>query len=70
MVDVDSGEKIWQRIYPQENGAPVISPSGKYWIKLRFMGKERLIEIDDTMPCDTNNRPIFARTINILELWP
>lgn len=70
MVDVDSGEKIWQRIYPQENGAPVISPSGKYWVKLRFMGKERLIEIDDTMPCDTNNRPIFARTINILELWP
>lgn len=47
-----------------------MSATGKYWVKLRFMGKERLIEIDDTMPCDTNNRPIFARTINVLELWP
>jgi len=47
-----------------------LSPSGKYWVKLRFMGKERLIEIDDRMPCDANNRPILPRTINILELWP
>jgi hypothetical protein len=34
------------------------------------MGKERLIEIDDRMPCDNNRKPIFPRTINILELWP
>jgi hypothetical protein len=34
------------------------------------MGKERLIEIDDRMPCDYRGKPILARTINILELWP
>jgi hypothetical protein len=34
------------------------------------MGKERLIEIDDKMPCDNRGKPILARTINILELWP
>lgn len=39
MRDVVSKEKIWERIYPQLNGAPVVSPSGKYWIKVRFDGK-------------------------------
>jgi len=70
MTDVDTNEKIWQRIFPQENGTPVLSPSGKYWVKLRFMGKDRLIEIDDRMPCDEQLKPILPRTININELWP
>jgi hypothetical protein len=50
--DSDSKETIWQRIYPQENGIPTLSPTGKYFVKLRFMGKERIVEIDDKMPCD------------------
>ena len=70
MRDVVSKEKIWERIYPQLNGAPVVSPSGKYWIKVRFDGKERLIEIDDRVPCDYKGRPIFARTNNTNEIWP
>ena len=70
MRDVDTQELIWQRIYPQENGLPVISPSGKYWVKLRFAGKERLIEIDDRIPCDIRKMPIFPRTSNLMELWP
>ena len=68
--DVDSNELIWQRIYPQENGMPILSPSGKYWVKLRFMGKERLIEIDDRVPCDIRRMPILPRTSNLMELWP
>lgn len=70
MRDVDTNETIWQRIYPQENGMPVISPSGKYWVKLRFMGKERLIEVDDRIPCDSRRKPLFCRTINNQEIWP
>jgi len=34
------------------------------------MGKERLIEIDDRIPCDVYSKPIFPRTNNIMELWP
>jgi len=34
------------------------------------MGKERLIEIDDKIPCDTRMKPLFARTSNPQELWP
>jgi hypothetical protein len=36
------------------NGIPVISPTGKYWVKIRFMGKERLVEIDDRIPCSNS----------------
>lgn len=68
--DVDSNELIWQRIYPQENNMPIVSPSGKYWVKLRFMGKERLIEIDDRIPCDFRKMGILPRTSNLMELWP
>lgn len=70
ILDIDTEEKVWQRIYPQENGVPVCSPTGKYWVKLRFMGKERLVEIDDRVPCDVRSMPIFARTQNIREIWP
>ena len=49
---------------------PVLSPSGKYWVKLRFMGKERLIEVDDRIPCDFRAMPILPRTSNLMELWP
>jgi len=68
--DVESKESIWQRIYPQENGSPVISPSGRYWVKLRFQGKERLVEVDDRMPCDSKRRLLFPRTVNNFEIWP
>jgi len=68
--DVDSSEAIWQRIYPQENGMPTVSPTGKYWVKLRFMGKERRVEIDDRMPCSDKGQPIFPRTCDHDEIWP
>lgn len=68
--DRDTKESIWQRIYPQENGMPCISPSGKYWVKIRFFGKEKLIEIDDRMPCDAKRRLLLPRSINNYEIWP
>lgn len=49
---------------------PVISPSGKYWVKVRFMGKERLVEIDDRMPCDSKRKLLLPRSINNFEIWP
>jgi len=68
--DCDTNEEIWKRIYPQQDGMPIISPSGKYWIKIRFMGKERLVEIDDRVPCDYRKSPLLARSNNIMEIWP
>lgn len=34
------------------------------------MGKERLVEIDDRMPCSNKGVPIFPRTTDHNEIWP
>jgi len=49
---------------------PTLSPSGKYWVKLRFQGQEKLIEIDDRMPCDGKKKLMLPRTVQNYEIWP
>ena len=39
IVDINNGEAVWKKIYPQENGVPQLTKSGKYWVKLLYMGK-------------------------------
>ena len=39
LKDVYNDEPVWKKIYPQENGVPQITKSGKYWVKLYYMGK-------------------------------
>jgi hypothetical protein len=39
ITDVYTEEAVWKKIYPQENGVPQITQSGKYWVKLYYMGK-------------------------------
>lgn len=34
------------------------------------MGKERLVEIDDRMPCSIKGQPILPRTSDHNEIWP
>jgi hypothetical protein len=34
------------------------------------MGKERLVEIDDRIPCTAKGHPFFPRTTNPNEIWP
>jgi len=37
---------------------------------MKFMGKERLVEIDDRIPCSNKGQPIFPRTTDPNEIWP
>ena len=68
--DLATKEPIHKRIFPQQDGVPVLSPSGKYWVKLLFLGRERLVEVDDRMPCDKRKKLLFPRTVEVFEIWP
>lgn len=70
LTDAYTNRSIFSNIYPQRENIPVISATGRYWIKLYFMGKPRKIEIDDTIPCNRNECYVFPRCDDIGELWP
>ena len=70
IVDCNTKETIWQKIYPQQNGAPVYNPTGRYWVKLYHFGKARKIEIDDTMPLSKYNLYYLPKCEHLEELWP
>jgi len=67
--DVHTKKPIWTKVYPQKDGAPVINPHGRYWVKLYHMGKEKKIEIDDKVPV-IYGKSLFPRSVNNNEIWP
>ena len=70
LLDVKTGENIWQKIYPQKNGVPIYNQNGHYVVKLYHMGKLRKIEIDDRMPVSNNDEFFFPRCETLEEIWP
>ncbi|CAF4834291.1 unnamed protein product, partial [Rotaria socialis] len=46
------------------------NPSGKYVVRLFFLGAWRKIIIDDTIPFDSENRCLLPQTSLPHELWP
>lgn len=70
IIDVNTKEKLWSKIYPQNaEGIPVYNPSGKYWVKLYFQGKSKKVEVDDQF-LYFNGQPVFPRCTNQNLLWP
>ena len=46
------------------------NPHGRYWIKLHHLGEERLVEIDDKMPCNAKGHIMLPHSENPFEIWP
>lgn len=67
--DVYSDEAVWKKIYPQENGVPQITQSGKYWVKLYYMGKPIKIEVDDRVPFFSEKNILFPLSEKLNERW-
>jgi len=47
----------------------VYNPSGRYWVKLYYMGKQIKVEIDDRIPI-AGNKNVFVESENKNEIWP
>eukprot|EP00047_Mylnosiga_fluctuans_P018992 m.77303 g.77303 ORF g.77303 m.77303 type:complete len:1503 (+) comp7912_c0_seq2:72-4580(+) len=60
----------WSLVYPQENGMPVVNPTGKYCVKLFLMGAWRKVTIDDKFPVDEDGNLLVPRSSTLGELWP
>ena len=66
------GSYLWERIWPKRPGSdvlPDISPWGRYYIKLRYKGKERIVLVDDKLPHDANGKIMFPIS-PYDEFWP
>jgi len=62
---------ILSKIYPQKDGMPVYNPSGRYWVKLYYQGKERKIEVDDLFPVNAFTFKFLLPTAEKLnQIWP
>ncbi len=48
---------------------PQLTKSGKYWVKLLYMGKYIKIEVDDRIPLDLNLRVLFPLSAKFNEKW-
>lgn len=61
----------WDSIYPKsKDGLSLYNPSGKYSVKLYWLGAWRKITVDDKIPLDASNRPLLISSPCTTELWP
>ncbi|KAK4945235.1 cysteine protease, partial [Elasticomyces elasticus] len=57
--------------YDFEKGRPMISPNGKYIVRLNFNGCYRLVQIDDRLPVSKTSRTLHViDRLNPSLLWP
>jgi hypothetical protein len=62
---------LWDHIYPKgKDGTPMYNASGKYMVKLFFLGAWRKITIDDRIPVDNEGKPLLICSSISNELWP
>lgn len=61
----------WEFIYPKgKDGLPIYNISGKYMVKLYWLGAWRKITVDDRIPVDSLGKPLVITSPFLHELWP
>ncbi|KAJ3309415.1 hypothetical protein HDV04_006156 [Boothiomyces sp. JEL0838] len=61
----------WENIYPKaKDGLPQYNSSGKYIVKLYWLGSWRKITVDDKIPLDSQGRPLVLSSSPPNEIWP
>ncbi|KAI8609212.1 LD-carboxypeptidase-domain-containing protein [Chytriomyces sp. MP71] len=61
----------WDNIYPKgKDGLPMYNPSGRYAVKVFWLGCWRKVIVDDRVPMDDQNRPLIPCSPVIQEIWP
>jgi hypothetical protein len=65
------GNVPWDNIYPKtKDGLPLYNASGKYIVKLYWMGCWRKITIDDRIPIDSSGKALLVCSATPNEIWP
>lgn len=61
----------WDNIYPKnKDGSPMYNPSGKYAVRLFWLGAWRKIVVDDRLPFSSLGKPLLVTSPTVYELWP
>ncbi|KAI8919009.1 hypothetical protein DFJ77DRAFT_259325 [Powellomyces hirtus] len=61
----------WDHIYPKaKDGLPTYNVSGKYIIKLFWLGAWRRVTVDDRIPVDAEGKPLVVSSPVTHEIWP
>jgi hypothetical protein len=61
----------WEFIYPKsKDGLPQYNASGKYMVKLFWLGAWRKITVDDRIPVDGDGKPLLVVSPLLHEIWP
>ncbi|KAJ3025852.1 UNVERIFIED_CONTAM: hypothetical protein HDU68_006578 [Siphonaria sp. JEL0065] len=61
----------WENLYPKgKDGLPMYNPSGRYAVKLFWLGCWRKVIVDDRIPVDDQNRPLLVCSPTPQEIWP
>lgn len=74
MTRPEIGQQILSKaMFPYDNDkrCPVLSPSGRYWLRFYFNGSYRVVEIDDLLPVSNSERILHIIDRNNPSLlWP
>lgn len=60
---------VVESLYPRDDNGPLLSPSGRYIVRLNVNGAFRRVVVDDRLPCSNDGSSLFLYSQSGI-LWP